>query len=221
MRLLHARSRAAAAIALRVLLLLVVLVPGVVAQSAARPSTILVVGDSISAGYGLAPDTGWVTLLARRVAQRSPAYQVVNASISGDTTAGGRARLPALLAEHHPAVVVIELGGNDGLRGGDLAATRSNLDAMIDASTKAGARVLLIGMRLPPNYGNAYTSRFDALFSDAAARHKVALVPFLFEGFAEDATLFQPDRIHPTLAAQPRLLDNVWPALQPLLAKPR
>jgi acyl-CoA thioesterase I len=217
---LCARSWAFAASASRVLLLLMALTSSAATPAAVQPA-ILVLGDSISAGYGLAPDSGWVTLLARRVTQQYPAYRVVNASISGDTTAGGRARLPALLAEHHPAIVVVELGGNDGLRGGDLDVTRTNLDAIIDASKKAGAKVLLVGMQLPPNYGAAYTSRFDALYRDAAARHKVALVPFLFEGFAEDAALFQPDRIHPTLAAQPRLLDNVWPALQPLLGKPR
>ena len=218
---LRARARSAAVAALRTLLLLIALASALATHAAVKPAAILVLGDSISAGYGLAPDSGWVTLLARRVAEQYPAYRVVNASISGDTTAGGRARLPALLAEHHPAIVIVELGGNDGLRGGDLGVTRTNLDAMIDASKKAGAKVLLVGMQLPPNYGSAYTSRFDALYRDAATRHKVALVPFLFEGFAADATLFQPDRIHPTLAAQPRLLDNVWPALQPLLGKPR
>jgi acyl-CoA thioesterase-1 len=133
----------------------------------------------------------------------------------------GRARLPALLASQKPAIVVIELGGNDGLRGGDLAATRANLDAMIEAAQKARAKVLLVGMQLPPNYGSAYTARFAALYPDAAKRHKTALVPFFFEGFGADDALFQPDRIHPTLAAQPRLLDNVWPALEKLLARPR
>ena len=220
MRPLRTQSSAAAT-RLGALLFAIALAAAFVAHAAARPATILVVGDSISAGYGLAPGTCWVTLLARRVAQEFPAYVVVNASISGDTTRGGLARLPALLAQHRPAVVVIELGGNDGLRGGDLAATRADLDAMIDASKKAGAKVLLVGMRLPPNYGTAYTTRFAAIYRDAAARDRVASVPFLFEGFAEDATLFQADGIHPTLAAQPRLLDNVWPALRPLLAKPR
>lgn len=189
--------------------------------AAAGHGVILVVGDSISAGYGLPAGRGWTSLLEARLRERGYAYDVVNASISGDTTAGGRARLPALLASHRPAIVVIELGGNDGLRGGDLAATRANLDAMIDASQKAHAKVLLIGMELPPNYGAAYTARFAALYADAAKRHKTALVPFFFEGFATDDALFQPDRVHPTLAAQPRLLDNAWPALEKLLVKAR
>jgi acyl-CoA thioesterase-1 len=191
-----------------------------VAAAPAHP-TILVVGDSISAGYGLPAGQGWTALLAARLHERGYAGEVVNASISGDTTAGGRARLPGLLDQHHPSIVVIELGGNDGLRGGDLAATRANLDAMIVAAKHARAKVLLIGMQLPPNYGSAYTSRFAALYADAAKRHNVALVPFFFAGFADDDALFQADRIHPTLAAQPRLLDNVWPVLAPLLGKPR
>ncbi|MEO8848806.1 MAG: arylesterase [Casimicrobiaceae bacterium] len=189
--------------------------------AADKRATILIVGDSISAGYGLPAGSGWAFLLAQRLAAQHYAYDVVNASISGDTTAGGRARLPALLAQHHPAIVVIELGGNDGLRGGDLAATRANLVSMLDAVVKARARPLLIGMQLPPNYGSAYTSQFATLYTDAARRHHVALVPFFFKGFATQSELFQADRIHPTVAAQPRLLDNVWPLLQPMLAKPR
>ncbi|MEP7061681.1 MAG: arylesterase [Betaproteobacteria bacterium] len=191
------------------------------AAAAGKRPTILVVGDSISAAYGLPPGSGWTGLLAKRLTEQHYAYDVVNASISGDTTAGGRARLPALLAQHHPAIVVIELGGNDGLRGGDLAATRANLDAMLDAAVKARARVLLVGMKLPPNYGPAYTSQFDALYADASKRHKTALLPFFFAGFADQNELFQADRIHPTQAAQSRLLDNVWPVLQPMLAKTR
>lgn len=190
-------------------------------RAAVGATKILVVGDSLSAEYGLARGSGWVALLDQRLAREHHGTTVVNASISGDTTAGGRARLPALLAQHHPAIVVIELGGNDGLRGGDLAATRANLDAMIDAVAKARAKPLLIGMRLPPNYGAAYTSRFAALYPDASRRHRVALVPFFFQGFADRDALFQADRIHPTVAAQPRLLDNVWPVLQPMLAKAR
>ena len=191
------------------------------AAPADRHATILVVGDSISAGYGLAPGSGWTTLLANRLADEHAAYDVVNASISGDTTAGGRSRLPALLAQHRPAIVVIELGGNDGLRGGDLAATRANLDAMISAAKGAHAKVVLIGMQLPPNYGAAYTARFAAIYGDASRRHKTALVPFFFQGFADRNDLFQPDRIHPTQAAQPLLLANVWPVLKPLLAAKR
>lgn len=191
------------------------------AAAAGKRPTILVVGDSISAAYGLPPGSGWTGLLAKRLTEQHYAYDVVNASISGDTTAGGRARLPALLAQHHPAIVVIELGGNDGLRGGDLAATRANLDAMLDAAVKSRARVLLVGMKLPPNYGPAYTSQFDALYADASNRHKTALLPFFFAGFADQNELFQADRIHPTQAAQSQLLDNVWPVLQPMLAKTR
>lgn len=187
---------------------------------AAAP-TILVVGDSISAAYGIAPEQGWVRLLAERLERERFAHRVVNASISGDTTAGGRARLPALLARHAPAIVVIELGGNDGLRGGSLRSTRENLDAMVVDAQRAGARVLVVGMKLPPNYGPAYTREFDALFAEVAAARKAALLPFFFEGFGDDNAHFQPDRIHPTAAAQPLLLANVWPVLRPLLGKPR
>ena len=188
----------------------------VVAAAPAAP-TILIVGDSISAGYGLPPDAGWTTLLQQRLATQHYPHRVVNASISGDTTAGGRARLDALLAQDRPAITVIELGGNDGLRGGSLDAMRANLDAMVVAAQKAGSRVLLVGMQLPPNYGPAYVSRFDATYADVAKARHVALVPFLFEGFGDDNALFQTDRIHPVAAAQPRLLDNVWRELQPLL----
>jgi acyl-CoA thioesterase-1 len=182
---------------------------------------LLVVGDSISAAYGIPPGSGWADLLAARLkAQRYP-YRVVNASITGDTTAGGRARLPALLAAHKPAIVVLELGGNDGLRGGNLESTRANLDAMVAAAQRAGAKPLLIGMKLPPNYGAAYVREFDALFADVARSRKVPLVPFFFAGFGERNEMFQADRIHPTAAAQPLLLDNVWPVLLPLLGARR
>jgi acyl-CoA thioesterase I len=178
---------------------------------------ILVLGDSVSAGYGLPSGAGWVALLQKRLeAERFP-HRVVNASISGDTTAGGRARLAALLKQHRPAVTVIELGGNDGLRGGNLDAMRDNLGAMIDEAQKAGSRVLVVGIRLPPNYGPAYVQRFSTTFSEAAKAHKAALVPFLFEGFGENNAMFQPDGIHPVAAAQVMLLDNVWPELRPLL----
>jgi acyl-CoA thioesterase-1 len=189
------------------------------AQHKAPP--LLVVGDSISAAYGLPAGTGWVDLLAARLKDRGYAQRVINASISGDTTAGGRARLPTLIAQHRPGIVIIELGGNDGLRGGDLKATRDNLDTMVAAAAREGARVLLVGMRLPPNYGPAYTREFDALFAAVAAARKVPLLPYFFDGFGEKNDLFQPDRIHPTAAAQPLLLDNVWPRLEPLLGKPR
>lgn len=191
------------------------------ARAEREAPVLLVVGDSISAAYGLAPGAGWVDLLVARLAAQRYPHRVVNASITGDTTAGGRARLPALLARHKPAIVVLELGGNDGLRGGDLAATRGNLDAMVAAIGRAGAKTLLVGMKLPPNYGPAYVREFDALYASVAKAHKVPLVPFFFEGFGEKNEMFQADRIHPSAAAQPLLLDNVWPALRPLLGRPR
>ncbi|MFO1325082.1 MAG: arylesterase [Burkholderiales bacterium] len=185
----------------------------------AADRVLLVVGDSISAGYGLAAGQGWVDLLAARLAKDGYPYRVVNGSISGDTTAGGRARLPALLKQHKPAIVVVELGGNDALRGGNLKSTRENLDAMTRETQATGARVLLVGMDLPSNYGPAYVREFRELFADVAKTRKVPLVPSAFAGFGEDLAYFQPDRIHPTAAAQPRLLDNVWPALSPLLQR--
>ena len=189
------------------------------AHAAADPPVLLIVGDSISAGYGLPPGKGWVTLLSERLQADGYRYTVVNASISGDTTAGGRARLPALLQQHNPAIVVLELGGNDALRGGDLPVTRANLDAMVADALGAKAKVLIVGMQLPPNYGPAYVRRFNALFDDAAKAARVPIVPAFFAGFGDDLGLFQADRIHPTVAAQPKLLDTVWPALQPLLRK--
>ena len=186
------------------------------AQAQAAP-TVLVLGDSVSAGLGLAANEGWVTLLAKRLARDGYPQQVVNASISGDTTAGGRARLPALLRQHHPSVVVIELGGNDALRGGNLDATRANLDAIVAAVQAARAKPLILGMQVPPNYGPTYAAAFQKVFTDVAKARKAALVPRLFEGFGEDLTQFQADRIHPIAAAQPRILDNLWPALRPLL----
>lgn len=185
-----------------------------------KSRVILIVGDSVSAGYGLGNGQGWVTLLADRLTADKSPYTVVNASISGDTTSGGRARLPALLQQHKPAVVVIELGGNDALRGGRLASTRDNLDAMVKDAQAAGAKVLLVGMDIPPNYGPAYVKEFNALFADVAKARKVPLVPSFFAGFGDDLNAFQGDRIHPTASAQPKLLANVWPALQPLLRTP-
>ena len=187
--------------------------------NAAEPPVVLVVGDSISAAYGLPSGVGWTDLLQKRIDARKLGYRVVNASISGDTTAGGRSRLPALLTRHKPAIVVIELGGNDGLRGGSIASTRDNLTAMTKAAKAAGARPLLIGMRLPPNYGPAYTRQFESLFSEVAKAEGAPLVPFFFEGFGEDAAAFQPDRIHPTEATQAKLLDNAWPTLERMLTR--
>ena len=189
------------------------------ALHAAEAPVILVVGDSISAGYGLSSGEGWVDLLASKVTSEGYPYRVVNASISGDTTAGGRARLAGLLKQHRPAIVIIELGANDALRGGNLAATRANLDAMVAAAQAAGAKVLIVGMQLPPNYGAAYGREFGALFGDVAKARKTAVVPYAFEGFGEDLAQFQPDRVHPTAAAQRRILANVWPALSALLQR--
>lgn len=192
-------------------------------QAQARAgATVLVVGDSLSAEYGLKRGSGWVALLEQRLAKEGIAASVVNASVSGDTTSGGRSRLPALLRQHKPSHVVIELGGNDALRGLPLAMTRDNLAAMARDAKAAGARVLLVGMQVPPNYGRKYGEDFAALFGSVAKAEGTALVPFLLKGVADgpDATaLFQADRIHPTEAAHPTMLDNVWPVLKPLLAR--
>ena len=187
---------------------------------APEPKTVLIVGDSLSAEYGLPRGSGWVVLLEKRLAQEKIGATVVNASVSGDTTAGGRARLPALLRQHGPTHVVIELGANDALRGLPLTNTRDNLAWMVEQSQAAGARVLLVGMQMPPNYGADYARRFAALFEAVAKERKVPLVPFLLHGIADvpDSTaLFQPDRIHPRAEAHPRMLDNVWPQLRKLL----
>ena len=174
-------------------------------------------GDSLSAAYGIAAQRGWVALLAERLQRERMDYSVVNASISGETTAGGVSRLPRALAQHKPAVVILELGANDGLRGLPVKEMAKNLAAMIGMSKKAGATVLLVGMRVPPNYGLEYTQDFAAAFPALARARKTALAPFLLEGVAEDLRLFQPDRIHPAEGAQPLLLENVWKALRPLL----
>jgi acyl-CoA thioesterase-1 len=193
---------------------------GPAAAVAAPDRTILVIGDSLSAEFGLPRDAGWVSLLSQRISGQEPQYSVVNASISGDTTSGARARLPQLLRKYGPRVVVIEMGGNDGLRGLDLGQMQDNLQAMIDACRAAHARVLLVGMRIPPNYGREYAERFFDTFDRLARRNPVAQVPFLMDGFADRLDLFQPDRIHPSQQAQALMLDNVWPRLQPLLGAP-
>lgn len=188
------------------------------AQLATKASTVvLVLGDSLSAEYGLPRDTGWVKLLADRIERKAPQYNVVNASISGDTTSGGRARLAELLQRVHPGVIIIELGANDGLRGLSVEAMRANLQAMIDACRRHGARVLLVGIRVPPNYGPVYAERFYAVYAELARQNHVALVPFLLDGFADRLEMFQADHIHPLPQAQGAMLDNVWPHLQPLL----
>lgn len=182
-----------------------------------RAGTVLVVGDSISAAYGMDTDEGWVRLLAQRLQQFDPAFAVVNMSLSGETTGGGLARLPDALRRHAPDVVIIELGGNDGLRGYPIDRIHANLGEMVTASLGSGAEVLLVGMQIPPNYGQRYVSAFHGIYHDLAAEHGVRLVPFLLEGIATDEVLMQRDGIHPTAAAQPLLLDNLWPELRPLL----
>ncbi|MBX9714314.1 MAG: arylesterase [Pseudomonadaceae bacterium] len=179
--------------------------------------TLLVLGDSISAAFGLDTRQGWVSLLEQRLAAEGFDYQVVNASVSGDTSAGGLARLPTLLAEHRPDLLIVELGGNDGLRGQPPAQLQQNLAGIIQQSQKAGAKVLILGMKLPPNYGLRYTTAFADVFPQVAKEQDVALVPFLLEGTAGLPLMTQADGIHPTAAAQPRLLDNVWPLLKTLL----
>ena len=178
-------------------------------------------GDSLSAEYGLKRGTGWVALLEQRLAAEKIPAQVVNASVSGDTTSGGRSRLPALLARHKPGVVVIELGGNDALRGLPLDMTQENLSQMTRSAQHAGAKVLLVGMQMPPNYGADYANRFAGIYPRVAQSHKAALVPFMLKGIADGADptrLFQADRIHPAEAAQPAILANIWPELKKLVA---
>jgi acyl-CoA thioesterase-1 len=179
--------------------------------------TLLVLGDSISAAYGIQREAGWVQRLEQRLSEREPGWKVVNASVSGETTGGGLARLPAALEAHDPDVVVIELGGNDGLRGYPLQRIRANLERMVGLARDAGAAVLLVGMQIPPNYGPPYAQGFAALFAQVAESHDVPLVPFLLERVALEHGLMQEDGIHPTAEAQPLLLDTVWPHLEPLL----
>lgn len=185
------------------------------AHSASK--TIVVLGDSLSAEYGLARGTGWVPLLEKKLRADTSSHTVANASISGDTTSGGLSRLPSMLSKDKPSIVVIELGGNDALRGLSLAATETNLRSMIDMIKKTGAQVVLLGMQIPPNYGPYYTRRFSDIYAKLAREKKVALVPFFLEGLQTRPDLFQPDRIHPVAAAQPLLLNNVWKVLEPLL----
>ena len=190
------------------------------AHAGAPRQRLLVVGDSLSAEYGLQRGAGWVALVDKRMATDKLAWTVINASISGDTTSGGRSRLPALLAQHQPQLVIIELGGNDALRGLPLKMTRDNLVAMTRACKAAKAKVLIAGMQMPPNYGRQYASEFATMFAGVAASEGAALVPFLLHGVADVANadaLFQGDGIHPKAQAHPRIADNVWPVLRPLL----
>ena len=185
----------------------------------AEAPVILVLGDSLSAGYGIPAEQGWVNLLQRRLTERGFPHQVINASISGDTTSGGLSRLPTALERHRPALVILELGANDGLRGQPPMAMATNLGRMIELSRQAGARVVLAEMRIPPNYGPLYTQKFQATFGELAQRHQIPLVPFLLDGVAGNPALIQDDGLHPRAEAQPRILDNVWPALEPLLVR--
>jgi len=183
----------------------------------ARQPTVLVMGDSLSAAYGLASSQGWVSLLGERLAREAPGWRVVNASISGETSAGGAARVVREVVLHRPAVVIIELGANDALRGLPLRQLRINLARMIGAAQGVDAQVLLVGMRIPPNYGGAYTQEFERGYRDLARRFDTALLPFLLEPIALDRSAYQPDNLHPVASAQPRLRDHVWSALRPLL----
>ncbi|WP_229412807.1 arylesterase [Massilia sp. Root335] len=183
------------------------------------PKTVLVVGDSLSAEYGLARGTGWVALLEQRLQAQKIDAHVVNASISGETTSGGRTRLPALLRQHRPDVVVLELGANDGLRGLPVAAAEDNLRTMIRLAQENRAKVLLVGMRMPPNYGRAYTERFAGMYKDLAGTYKVPLVPFMLDGVAQDPANFQADRMHPLATAHPTILNNIWPQFAPLVKR--
>jgi len=198
---------------MRLIVLLLFLLP----QTAAA-ATVLVFGDSLSAGYGLPLDQTWVSLLERKLRDEKRDYRVVNASISGETTAGGRSRIEAALSTHRPAIVVLALGANDGLRGHDIGAMRANLEAIIEACRKFNAKVLLVGMRLPPNYGPAYTEKFSAVFTTLAKEKNLPLVPFLLEGFADRRDYyFQTDGMHPGPRAQPLMAETVWRSLRPLL----
>lgn len=198
---------------LRIVLLSIV----VVATPVHAGPTIVVFGDSLSAGYGLSQGSGWVSLMEQRLQREKLDYEVVNASISGETTFGGRNRINSVLQEHKPAVVIVELGANDGLRGSAVETTRANLVAIVAACRTAGAKVLLVGMRIPPNYGPVYTRRFEAMFAEVARQQNTSLVPFMLQGFAGNRAMFQADGIHPAAQAQPRMLDNIYKRLRALL----
>jgi acyl-CoA thioesterase I len=197
--------------------LLLVFVSFSVSAQTTKP-IILVYGDSLSAAYGLSQKDGWVALLIKRLEQNNFPHKVINASISGETTFGGAARIDAVLKQHKPAIIIVELGGNDGLRGLPLTDTKSNFEKILRASTKSNAKVLLVGMRLPPNYGRDYTEKFHAMYASLAKQYKTELVPFMLEGVADSRDNFQADNIHPTAKVQPKILENIWQALQPMLS---
>lgn len=187
-------------------------------SSVLQAANLLVLGDSLSSGYGIKADSGWVNLLDQRLKAEGYGYRIINASVSGETTAGGRVRLPALLKTHQPAIVILELGANDGLRGLPILALRTNLNAMIAAAQAAKAKVLLVGMQIPPNYGEQYSQQFSGSFSDLAKAHQIKLVPFFLAKVALDGSLLQADNLHPNERAQPLLLSTIWPQLKPLLS---
>ncbi len=189
------------------------------ASAYSAPKTVLVVGDSLSAEYGITRGTGWVALLERKLKQEKIAANIVNASISGETTIGGRTRMPALLDQHKPHIVVIELGANDGLRGLPVASAESNLRAMVSMAQQKKAKVMLVGMRMPPNYGRAYTESFFNMFKKVSSETKSPLVPFMLEGVADKPSLFQQDRLHPLATAHPIILNNIWPTFSGLVKK--
>ncbi len=190
---------------------------GACASAYSAPKTVLVLGDSLSAEYGLARGTGWVALLDQKLKAQKIDASIVNASISGETTSGGLTRLPALLTQHKPQVVVIELGANDGLRGLPVAAAEANLRSMVTLAQKQNARVMLVGMRMPPNYGRAYTDKFFGMYKDVSTELKAPLVPFMLEGVAQEASMFQADRLHPLATAHPTILANIWPTVSTLI----
>jgi len=187
--------------------------------AAAQAATLLVFGDSLSSAYGIGPREGWVTLMEERLKQKKFDYNVVNASISGETTSGGATRIDEALARTKPGLVIVALGGNDGLRGLPATQTQANLGRIVEAAKRSGARVLLVGIRMPPNYGAQYVREFDAIYTGVARRHKIPLVPFMLQGVWGQLDMMQPDNIHPTAAAQPVILETVWKGLQPLLKR--
>ena len=201
----------------RLLLLAALSLACLLTACSSSPKTVIVLGDSLSAGYGLNQGEGWVALLAQRVKSEKMAAKIVNAGISGDTTDGGKVRLPLLLLQHQPSVVVIELGGNDGLRGQSLEQAEANLRSMIKQAKTAGAKVLLLGMKIPSHHGQDYADRFAGMYGRIATETKVALVPFMLEGLVDRPEMFMSDGIHPTAPAQPIILNNIWPQLKPLL----
>lgn len=204
-------------VAARALLALGLLLPFLAQASA--PRTLLVMGDSLSAAYGLPAEQGWVSLMGEKLARERPGWQVVNASISGETTAGGASRIEGELARHRPDAVLIELGANDGLRGLPLDIAKANLERMVTAAKAQGASVGLLGMRMPPNYGPDYTAAFDAMYRDLAERHALPLLPFLLEPIAAERDAFLQDNLHPTAEAQPRLLEHAWPVALALIER--